>query len=60
MTHSAKKPLNTRIPVQLNETEFEEFVLPSLSMPKRGPRCKIGYWKVFNFDAAVHQLRLTV
>ena len=49
MTHSAKKPVNTQIPVQLNKNEFEEFILPSLSMPKRGPMCKIGYWKVFNF-----------
>ncbi|MCP4749234.1 MAG: transposase [Desulfobacteraceae bacterium] len=49
MTQFAAKPVNTKIPVQLNENEFEEFILPYLSMPKRGPECKIGYWKVFNY-----------
>jgi transposase len=44
----AKKPVTTPIPVQLSETEFTEFVLPHLSMPKRGPRCKLGYHHVFN------------
>ncbi len=47
--HSTAKPLYTKIPVQLNENEFEEFILPHLSMPKRGPKCKIGYWKMFNY-----------
>jgi transposase len=37
------------IPVQLGETEFEKFILPHLSLPKRGPDCKIGYHKAFNY-----------
>jgi len=37
------------IPVRVSEQAFERFVLPCLSMPKRGPRCKIGYFKVFNY-----------
>ena len=37
------------IPVQLNAVDFERFVLPHLSMPARGPKCKIGYHKVFNY-----------
>ncbi len=41
--------MHTRIPVRVGEDFFERFVLPCLSMPKRGPRCKIGYWKVFNY-----------
>lgn len=49
MTHSVAKPVNTKIPVQLNKNEFEEFILPCLSMPQRGPECKIGYWKAFNY-----------
>ncbi len=49
MKRSTTKPVYTEIPVQLNKIEFEEFILPHLSMPKRGPRCKIGYWKVFNY-----------
>ena len=38
----------TSIPVQLSEPEFEAFILPHLSMPKRGPKCKLGYYRVFN------------
>ena len=44
----AKKPATTPIPVQLSETEFTEFILPHLSMSKRGPKCKLGYHGVFN------------
>ena len=44
----AKKPATTPIPVQLSATEFHQFILPHLSMPKRGPRCKLGYHRVFN------------
>lgn len=49
MTHSAVKPVNTKIPVQFNKEDFEKFILLYLSMPKRGPKCKIGYWKAFNY-----------
>ena len=38
----------TPIPVQLSESEFTAFILPHLSMPKRGPKCKLGYYRVFN------------
>ena len=34
--------------MQLSEDEFNEFILPHLSVPKRGPKCKIGYHRVFN------------
>jgi transposase len=44
----AQKPATTPIPVQLSEAEFTEFILPHLSMPKRGPKCKLGYHRVFN------------
>src|SRR5216684_6340810 len=44
----AKKPATTPIPVQLSDTEFQQFILPHLSMPKRGPKCKLGYHRVFN------------
>jgi hypothetical protein len=45
----APKPDYNVIPVQLNEPEFAQFILPHLSLPKRGPRCKIGYHKPFNY-----------
>jgi hypothetical protein len=35
----AKNAVFTPIPVQLSETEFNQFILPYLSMPKRGPKC---------------------
>ena len=48
MPTAPAKPATTPIPVQLSATEFQQFILPHLSMPKRGPRCKLGYHRVFN------------
>jgi transposase len=48
MRTTTKHPDVTPIPVQLAETEFNEFIFPHLSMPKRGPKCKLGYHRVFN------------
>ena len=48
MSTTAPKPATTPIPVQLSEPEFEAFILPHLSMPKRGPKCKLGYYRIFN------------
>src|SRR5499425_1781168 len=48
MSTTAPTPVTTPIPVQLSETEFTAFLLPHLSMPKRGSKCKLGYYRVFN------------
>ncbi len=48
MSTTAPQPATTPIPVHLSEPEFEAFILPHLSMPKRGPKCKLGYYRVFN------------
>ena len=48
MSTTAQQPATTPIPVQLSAPEFEAFILPHLSMPKRGPKCKLGYYCVFN------------
>jgi transposase len=48
MSTPAPKPATTPIPVQLAEPEFTAVILPHLSMPKRGPKCKLGYHRVFN------------
>jgi len=48
MSPTAPTPATTPIPVQLSAPEFEAFLLPHLSMPKRGPKCKLGYYRVFN------------
>jgi transposase len=42
------KPGTTPIPVQLSASEFQQFIFPHLTMPKRGPKCKLGYHRVFN------------
>jgi transposase len=48
MSIAAPQPATTSIPVQLSANEFTAFLLPHLSMPKRGPKCKLGYHRVFN------------
>jgi transposase len=48
MSTTAPTPGTTPIPVQLSAPEFEAFLLPHLSMPKRGPKCTLGYYRVFN------------
>jgi transposase len=48
MSTAAKNPETTPIPVQLSEPEFTDFIFPHLSMPKRGPKCKLGYHRLFN------------
>ena len=48
MSITTAQPATTPIPVQLSEPEFTALILPHLSMPKRGPKCKLGYYRVFN------------
>src|SRR6266446_7246655 len=48
MSTTAEKPVTTPIPVQLSDREFTAFLFPHLSMPKRDPKCKLGYHRVFN------------
>jgi transposase len=48
MSTIAAKLVTTPIPVQLSDSEFTAFILPHLSMPKRGPKCKLGYHRFFN------------
>jgi transposase len=48
MNAPAKNAATTPIPVQLSETEFTACIFPHLSMPKRGPRCKLGYHRLFH------------
>jgi transposase len=53
MSTTAPKSATTPIPVQLSEPEFAAFLFPHLSMPKRGPKCKLGYYRVFNLSLRV-------
>jgi hypothetical protein len=43
MSLPTQKPVTTPIPIQLSDNEFDAFLLPHLSMPKWGLRCKLGY-----------------
>jgi hypothetical protein len=45
MSTAAQQPVTTPIPVELSEPEFDAFLLQHLSMPKRGPKCKLGYYE---------------
>src|SRR5512134_1671236 len=42
------KPVTTPMPVQLSAPEFTTFILPHLSMPKRGPKGKLDSHRVFH------------
>src|SRR5262245_51492513 len=48
LSTTAPQPVTTPIPVQLSAPEFDAFLLPHLSMPKRGPKCTLGYYRVFH------------
>jgi transposase len=48
MRTAANNPDTTPIPVHLSELEFTACIFPHLSMPKRGPKCKLGYHRLFN------------
>ena len=48
MSPLAKHAATTPIPVQLSEPEFNAFIFPHLSRPKRGPKCKLGSHRLFN------------
>jgi hypothetical protein len=47
MTPLAKHAATTPIPVQLSEPEFNAFLFPHLSRPTRGPKCTLGYHRLF-------------
>lgn len=48
MRAHVKNAATTPIPVQLSATDFHKFIFPHLSMPRRGPKCKLGYHCLFN------------
>ncbi len=37
------------IPTELTENQFDEFILPHLSKPSRGPASKIPSFRIFNY-----------
>ena len=59
MSTTAPKPVTTPIPVQLSEPEFEAFILPHLSMPKRGTRLQGEWSRVERFSVKPGKVRVT-
>jgi hypothetical protein len=50
MRTTAKPPDSTPLPVPWSAPEFTACLFPHLSMPKRGPRCKIGSHRLLNLS----------
>jgi hypothetical protein len=48
MSQMPESPATAPIPVQLSDPAFTALILPHLSMPRRRPKCKLGYHRVFN------------
>jgi hypothetical protein len=48
MSTTVPTPATTPIPGQLAAPECAAFLLPPLSRPKRGPKCQLGYDRVFH------------
>ena len=44
-----KKACGSKIPTEVSKKTFDEFFLPYLSTRKRGPKYKIGIFKMFNY-----------
>jgi hypothetical protein len=47
------------LPTQLELAEFEQFVLPHLSIGSRGPAPKLSLYKIFNYVLKVSARRWT-
>ena len=45
----ANSPSQHGIPVELNDAQFDEFVLPHLTRGRRGPVPKLPVRKIFNY-----------
>ena len=48
------------IPTQLKLAEFEQFVLPHLSVGSRGPAPKLSLYKIFNYVLKILYLGMSV
>ena len=49
MTQSSKRPCYNTLPTKLTEKQFNEFILPSLSIGSRGPKPKLSFYKIFTY-----------
>ena len=44
-----KKPIYNEIPKQVSRKDFNKYINPHLSKPKKGPKPKLSYYKIFNY-----------
>lgn len=48
-TDNEKKPMYNEIPKQVSRKDFNKYINPHLSKPKKGPKPKLSYYKIFNY-----------
>lgn len=44
-----KKPIYNEIPKQVSRKDFNKYINPHLSRPKKGPKPKLSLYKIFNY-----------
>lgn len=44
-----KKPIYNGIPKQVSRKDFNKYIDPHLSRPKKGPKPKLSLYKIFNY-----------
>ena len=44
-----KKPIYNEIPKQVSRKNFNKYINPHLRKPKKGPKPKISFYKIFNY-----------
>lgn len=48
-TISQRKPAYKHLPVKVSRKNFNQYILPLLSLGKRGPKPNISLYKIFNY-----------
>ncbi len=48
-TDNEKKLIYNEIPKQVSRKDFNKYINPHLSKPKKGPKPKLSFYKIFNY-----------
>lgn len=48
-THSKNQQWHSSLPVKVSRHDFKKYILPNLSMGRRGPKPKLSRYKIFNY-----------
>ena len=46
---NSKKLRYNEIPKQVSRKDFNKYIKPHLSKPKKGPKPKLSFYKIFNY-----------